>query len=53
MIVIKGKIKHYKKRLAKHSKYEVLYCEMSEKEQVKQEIIDTYFYNKVLISILF
>lgn len=52
MIVIKRKIKHYKERLAKHSKYEVLYCEVSETEQVKQGIVDTYSYNKVWFEVL-
>lgn len=45
MIVIKGKMKHYKKRLSKRSTKEVLACEMSEVEQIEQGVFDTYPYN--------
>ncbi|OJT84240.1 RNA polymerase subunit sigma-70 [Clostridioides difficile] len=44
MIVIKGKMKHYKKRLSKRSMNEVLFCEMSEAEQIEHGIFDTYSY---------
>lgn len=52
MIVIKGRVKYHKKQIMKRSKNEVLFCEMSETEQLEQETVDTYLYDYVSFQVL-
>lgn len=52
MIIIKGKVKYHSKQLAKRSKKEVLFCEMSETEQFEKGTVDTYSYDCILFEVL-
>lgn len=52
MIVIKGRAKYHKKQIMKRSKNEVLFCEMSETEQLEQRTVDTYIYDYVSFQVL-
>ena len=51
MIVIKGRVKYHKKQTMKRSKNEVLFCEMSETEQLEQGTVDTYIYDYVSFQV--
>lgn len=52
MIVIKGKVKHHWKQLAKRSKREILFCEMLETVQLEQGTEDTYSYDSVVFEVM-
>lgn len=52
MIVIKGRVKYHKKQIMKRFKNEVLFCEMSETEQLEQGTVDTYIYDYVSFQVL-
>ena len=43
LIVIKNKVKSRNRQLARHSKREVLFCEIAETKQVERGTIDTCF----------
>ena len=47
LIVIKNKVKSRNRQLARHSKREVLFCEIAETKQVERGTIDTCFYDCV------
>ena len=51
MIVIKGRVNYHKKQIMKLSKKEVLFCEMSETEQLEQGTVDTYTYDYVSFQV--
>ena len=51
LIVIKNKVKSRNRQLARHSKREVLFCEIAETKQVERGTIDTCFYDCVSIYV--
>ena len=51
LIVIKNKVKSRNRQLARHSKREVLFCEIAETKQVERGTIDTCFYDCVSFTI--
>lgn len=52
LIVIKNKVKSRNRQLARHSKREVLFCEIAETKQVERGTIDTCFYDCVSFKVL-
>ena len=51
LIVIKNKVKSRNRQLARHSKREVLFCEIAETKQVERGTIDTCFYDCVSFKV--
>lgn len=52
LIIIKNKLKSRYRQLARRSKREVLFCEITETKQVERGMNDTYFYDCVSFKVL-